>query len=221
MNKRIWRRLNSLGYGVQSPNDFYFVQHVLREKGAYYAYATLAEVAKGAGGDLPRYPEAVERLLFRVANHVHPATIVELGAGTSVLAMAMACPTAQCVAIIPGHAEGDSLRQLLAPYPHAEVKNGDEMALFEQLLAQWGGVGMLHVAHTAYYREAVQRALASNDERTVIVVEGLRDSREKQEWWHHLCEDDLTGTCYDLGNVGVVFLNRSRHKKTYWINISK
>lgn len=221
MNKMIWRRLNSAGYGVQSPNDFYFVQHVLRETGIYYAYATLSEMTKVDGISLSRYPEAIDRLLFRIANHVHPATIVELGAGASALAMAMACPTAQLVAITSNLEEGDSLQHLLASYPKAEVKKGEEMELFEQSLAQYGGTVMLHVAHTTHYREVVQRALACADDHMVIVVEGLDDSKEKLEWWHRLCEDVSTSICYDLGSLGVVFLDRSRHKKTYWINIRK
>ena len=36
-NKWIRRKRNSLGFGVQSANDFYFVQHVLREQLPYYA----------------------------------------------------------------------------------------------------------------------------------------------------------------------------------------
>lgn len=41
MNKWIRRRRNTLGYGVQSPSDFYFVQHVLREQSSYYAYEAI------------------------------------------------------------------------------------------------------------------------------------------------------------------------------------
>ena len=218
MNKRIWRTLNSLGYGVQSPNDFYFVQSVLRERAPYYAYATLDEVAESIGNSLPSYPNEVNRLLFRVANYVHPATIVELGAGTSAFALAEACPSAQCVAIIASETCEEAIgeRNIL---PHVEVKKGDEMALFEQQLAKWGGVGMVHVAHTPHYREAVMEALAYADDRTVIVVEGLRDNKEKLAWWNHLRDSAMTGTCYDLGNMGIVFLDRSRHKQVYWIKL--
>ena len=220
MNRWIWRRLNSLGYGVQSPNDFYFVQHVLREKAPYYAYATLDEMARSIGDGLPSYPDEVNRLLFRLANHVHPDTIVELGAGTSAWVMAMACPTAQCVAITPSETYGEAMSERFVS-PQIEVKKGDEMALFEQQLAKWGRVGMVHVAHTPHYREAVMEALAYADDRTVIVVGGLRDSKEKLAWWDHLRDDAMTGTCYDLGNVGIIFLDRSRYKQVYWINIRR
>ena len=219
-NRWIWRRLNSQGYGVQSPNDFYFVQHVLREKAPYYAYATLEETARSVGDGMPSYPEEVDRLLFRVANHVHPATIVELGAGTSAFALAMACPTAQCVAVTASEACAKAMDERDA-HRRVEVKKGDEMALFEQQLAKWGGVGMVHVAHTPHYREAVLETLAYADDRTVMVIGGLRESKEKLAWWNRLRDDSMTGTCYDLGNVGIVFLDRSRYKQVYWINIRK
>ena len=64
-------------------------------------------------------------------------------------------------------------------------------------------------------------ALAYADDRTVIVVGGLRDSKEKLAWWGHLRDDAMTGTCYDLGNVGIIFLDRSRYKQVYWINIRR
>jgi predicted O-methyltransferase YrrM len=221
MNKKMRRTLNSLGYGVQSPNDFYFVQSVLRERTPYYAYATLAEVAENAGKGLPHYAGAVERMLFRLANYVHPSTIVEVGAGTSALALAEACPTAQCVTITSDHERGEMLARLLTAYPHAEVKSGDEMAIFEQQLAKWGGVGMVHIAHTTHYREAVEEALDYADDNMIIIIEELRASKEKLAWWNQLRDGAMTGTCYDLGNVGIIFLDRSRYKQVYWIKLRK
>lgn len=221
MGKWMRRRLNSLGYGVQSPNDFYFVQHVLREEMPYYAYTALEEVAHSYGDRLPCYPGVVNRLLFRLANYVHPEHLVEVGAGASLMAMAMACPAARCVGITSDRACGDTLRQLLAIHPCAEVKSGDEMAVFCNLLNEMGTIGMLHIAHTTHYREIMDAALPHMADRALVVIEDIASSKEKQDWWKRQRESQERGTCYDLGNVGLLCLDHARHKENYWINLRR
>lgn len=217
--KWLRRKRNSLGYGVQSPGDFFFVQHVLREESPYYGYATLEELTKEYSTSMPCYPEATGRLLFRIANHVHPDRIVEVGAGLSVFAMAMACPSARCIAITPSSTVASAMQSLLPDYPRIEIRNADEMETFCQVLHEEGGIGLLHVAHTPYYRETVEAALPYVTDRTLMVIEGLHDSREKLDWWKELHENRQVGVCYDLDTVGLLFFDRSRHKNTYWINL--
>ena len=65
MNKWIRRKRNSHGYGVQSPSDFYFVQHVLREEMPYYGYSELQQAEGEFSTSLPRYSMSINRLLFR------------------------------------------------------------------------------------------------------------------------------------------------------------
>ena len=218
-NRWIWRRLNSWGYGVQSPNDFYFVQHVLREELPYYAYPALEELSPSGDESLPCHSSSAYRLLFRLANYAHPATIVEVGAGASIAAMAMACPTAQCVAITGGQAQGDALQQQFAKHPQIGVKNGDEMEIFRQLLREQKRIEMLHIASTDYYRETVEAALPYVNNRTLIIISGIQESREKQAWWEELKESPLTGVSYDLGNMGLLFFDKARYKVSYWITL--
>lgn len=219
MNEWLRRKRNSLGYGVQSPNDFFFVQHVLREGTPYYGYATLGKMEKTYKASIPCYPEATNRLLFRLANYVHPDMIVEVGAGLSVFAMAIACPSAQCIAITPSHTVACTMQSLLPSHPQIEIKNADEIADFAQTLHDKERIDLLHVAHTSYYREIVEKALPYTNDHTLFIIEGIRDSKEKQDWWKGLQEDRLTGISYDLGSIGLLFFNRSRHKDTYWINL--
>lgn len=221
INKWIRRRRNSWGYGVQSPSDFYFVQHVLRERTPYYAYAALEELATTCESHPPHYTCKVITLLFRLANHVHPDTIVEVGAGLSAYAMAMACPSAQSIAIAKPEACDEILQQLIARYPQVEIKRGDEMAIFTELLRKQPSLGLLHIAHTPHYREVMDAALPNVTDRTLIIIEGIRDSKEKLVWWESLQKSPLTGISYDLGSIGLLFFDRARHKNTYWINLRR
>ena len=218
-NRWIWRRLNSAGYGVQSPNDFYFVQHVLRERSPYYAYEALEALIDEYSRTIPCYPEGVCKLLFRLANHVHPSTIVEVGTSLSSLALTMACPTARMMSITSSLQCAEAMQPLMPHYPQVEIKIGDEMALFYQSLPTLSPIGILHVAHTPHYREVVDAALRHTSNHTLLIIEGIRDSKDTLAWWHHLLKSQPTGICYDLGSLGLILIDHSRHKETYWIKL--
>ncbi len=215
MNKWIRRRRNSLGFGVQSPNDFYFVQYVLREKSPYYAYVDMEQAIINLRDDLPHYSPQTNRLLFRLVNYVHPHTIVEVGtgAGLSAYVMTLACMKGHCITI-----SSDERVEIPGNQSQIIVKNGDEMAIFEELLHTLGKIELLHIAHTDNYKTVVETAFPYAGDHTLFIIEGIRDSKEKQEWWESVSarHDSIT---YDVEDVGLLFFDRSRHKDTYWIKL--
>ncbi len=220
MNKWIRRKRNSHGYGVQSPNDFFFVQHVLRGQSLYYAYTELHQsyrAAKSSHTDTPLYREEVYRMLFRLTDYVHPNAIVEVGTltGLAVCSMALARPNVPCIAIGTG-----SMDTIPLP-PQLTIKKGDEIALFGEELQRRGTIDCLHIAHTPHYREVVEMALPHVCDNTLFIIDGIHDNKEKRAWWNSLRESPLTGVCYDLGAIGLLFFDKSRYKDTYWINIKK
>ncbi len=215
----IRRIRNSLGYGVQSPSGFYFVQHVLREQSPYYSYTDIEQMNKKYGTCLPSYSDTTNKLLFRLANHVHPDTIIEVGAGLSAFAMAKACPSAQCIAITSSSTCNKAMQPLLSNHPRVEVKSGDEMALFCDFVHKAGEIELLHIAHTEHYQEIIAATLPYVTDRTLLVIEDIRASKAKHDWWEKVQESHPWGISYDLGSIGLLFFDRSRHKETYWINL--
>ncbi len=67
------------GYGVHSPSAYAFLRGVVYEGGEYYAYERLNRLHPWWQRWLLRYPITCRRLLFRLANEVHPATIAITG----------------------------------------------------------------------------------------------------------------------------------------------
>ena len=223
INEWIRRKCNSHGYGVQSPNDFHFVQHVLREKSVYYAYAELHKSLDALPSHLPHYPEHIYRLLFRLANHATPKMMVEVGtgAGLSAQALAMARPSGQCITIAPSSKHAKEAATLLAHHPQVTTLIGDEMVLFEQVLQDIGTIELLHIGHTSRYREVVECALRHVNNASLFIIEGLCDDADKQAWWRSLQENHDTGVSYDTGSVGILFFDKTRYKQTYWVNLRK
>ena len=199
MNKWIRRRRNTLGYGVQSPSDFYFVRHVLRETLPYYAYEALHEAVGTHDTSCTPRDEAVLRLLFRLANHVRPATILHVGCDTPLIAysMQLACPKARVIGIA-----GDGGHDQL-----------------EEALQVLGTVELMHIAHTHHYRELVQQAMPHMRSKTLLIMEGIDIDKAKHAWWEELRQSPLTGVSYDLGSMGLLFFDKNRYKDTYWVSM--
>ena len=224
INKWIRRKRNSLGFGVQSPNDFYFVQHVLREKLAYYGYDALHQLMD-TPTCLPHYPEKINRLLLRLANHIQPQTIVEIGtgAGFSACAMSMGSTASECITI-DGKVDQELLEKrniLLANYPQITAINGDELELFNHILQSKGRVELLHIAHTTYYKEAVDLALPYIGDSALFIIEDIDRDEAKQHWWESLQKHTQTCISYDLKSIGLLFFDKARYHNSYWINLRK
>ena len=204
MNKWIRRKRNTLGYGVQSPSDFYFVRHVLRGKSPYYAYAELHEAVKRSSTkNAP--DEELCRLLFRLTDYVHPEVILQVGTAPELAAysMALARPTARHIAIDAGK------------------KGDDEVRTFAQTIQETAQIELLHVARTPYYKDIVTLALPHVCNKTLFIIEGIRESKEKRMWWKGLQQSPLTGVSYDLGTMGLLFFDKTRYKDAYWVAMRK
>lgn len=219
VNNWIRRKRNSLGFGVQSPNDFYFVQNVLREKMHYYGYRDLRDLQRSTASSAGSYPEEINRLLFRLANYAHPEVIVEVGTGSglSACAMAIAHFFGQCITI----SERGGIDDVVSAFSQIVVEEGDEVDCFCQIANRLGTIEMLHVAHTEHYQEVVDYALKHVCDRTLFVIEGIRDSKEKLDWWKSLQSCKPVSVSYDIGNLGLLFFDKHRHKTAYWVNLAE
>lgn len=69
---RLLRCFRSMGFGVQSPNDYRFIRYVINEHYPYYAYDTLKSELDNAS----KRQHKIGRLLFRIANYKQADTIV-------------------------------------------------------------------------------------------------------------------------------------------------
>lgn len=80
---RRWRWLKRFrhrrGYGVHSPFAFQFITYVIYERGTYYAYADLRKKHGCAAYLWNGHEVRCRKLLFRLANFVHPKQLLLCG----------------------------------------------------------------------------------------------------------------------------------------------
>lgn len=53
---------------------------------------------------------------------------------------------------------------------------------------------------------------------TLLVVLGIHATRQARQRWQSIVDDDSTGVTFDLYHCGVVFFDKSKHKRQYVVN---
>lgn len=200
---RLWiwckRFRHRCGYGVHSPADFFLITSVIYETHPYYAYRLLEQ--RRFTRFLPHYRKKVNRLLFRLVNHLQPSTLLEVGIGNgaSIGYMRAACRSMESFTI-KGRDREKTLQQL------------------DDRLKQVGTLDCLHIAYTPYYKEVFERALSHVGPHSCFIVGGIHREKARNEWWKQVVTNEEVGITFDLYDIGLVFFDKARYKQHYIVN---
>ena len=209
------------GYGVHSPFAFRLITDVVYERLPYYAYDELKRLRRSLPKGARMYPERVDRLLFRLVNHLSPQRVVEVGtgAGLSLCYLAAARADTQCVSL-PGDDASDVMCEMVDRCKNASVVEGPLMETLHRELQIASESTFLHIAHTENFSLVLEKFLSNGGEKMCVVIEGIYDSQAKREWWKQIVADERTGVTFDLYDVGFVFFDHSKNKQHYVVNFS-
>lgn len=228
------------GHGIHSPFVFDLVTAVLNDRRPYPEYGPVetlhgrlrsdtslmkiedmgAGSASGADStrsirDIVRYsakPSRLGRLLFRIARHYRPSTILELGTslGLSTIRLAAGAPGARVYtmegAAALAAAAGENLRSLGLD-ARIVIGNFDD-----ELAPLLGGIGSVDLAFidgnhryepTMRYFEAVFRHASSS---AVLIFDDIHWSAEMEKAWEAIRKDSRVLLTVDLFFIGFVFI---------------
>lgn len=79
-------------------------------------------------------------------------------------------------------------------------------------------IELLRVAVDACDQTMVSRVLDRVDERSVVLVEGIRRSKKAKAVWKAIYGHEKVGVSFDLHDVGILFFDPKRYKQHYIIN---
>lgn len=204
---------------MHSPFAFGLITDVVYERLPYYAYDELKEVRRSLPKGARIYPERVDRLLFRLVNHLCPQRVVEVGtgAGLSLCYLATGRANTQCVSL-PGDDASDVMYEMVDRCKNASVVEGPLMETLQHELQIVSGSTFLHIAHTEDFSLVFEKFLSNGGEKMCVVIEGIYDTRAKNEWWEQVVADERTGITFDLYEVGIVFFDHTKNKQHYVVN---
>lgn len=233
---------NSKGHGIHSPFVFDLVTRVLRDSQHYPCYDSIESARKlllqdhsmlevadfGAGSSVlsshMRKVSAIARtslknrkfaqLLYRIARHYHPLTVVELGTSlgitTSYLASAHsdakiytfegASQVAQRARTVFSQLELDRIRLIEGDFTNTLVSELNSLAQVDLAFVD----GNHRKDPTLQYYSLLK---AKSAPRSVLIFDDIHWSREMEQAWGKIQGDPDVKLTIDLFFIGMVFFN--------------
>lgn len=191
-NPIIWfRRIrHRKGYGVHSPFAFQLITGVIYERTPYYAFTDLDRLHTWLERKLNLYPVQCHRLLFRLANYIHPSSFL---------------------VVAPTNHEAAYIRAAL---PSATITITNSLTIASHLKnGQWPAAFVGHSCLSSAL--TLSRTMPADG---MLVVEGIHQDKTSLQLWHDLQNDPHTGITFDLYTYGICFYDLSRHKQHYIVN---
>ena len=157
-------------------------------------------------------PRRLGQLLFRIARHYQPATVLELGTslGLSTAYLATGAPAAHVISIEGSasirEAAAENLRSLgLAP----ELVQGNFDEVLEPLLSRIGPVGLAFVDGNHRYEPTLRyfhSLMAQMSAPAVLIFDDIHWSADMERAWAAIRVDSRVYMTIDLFFIGLVFL---------------
>ena len=231
---------NGKGHGIHSPFVFDFVTRVMNDRGPYPAWAAIEELRgrllrddrlvriedMGAGSafagarmrkisDIARRaakPPRLGQLLFRIAHHYQPATVLELGTslGLSTAYLATGAPGARVISMEgSGEIIKTAAENLRSVGVDAELIQGNFDVLLDPLLSRVGPVGLAFVDGNHRYEPTLRyfhSLMAHMSAPAVLIFDDIHWSADMERAWAEIRADLRVYMTIDLFFIGLVFL---------------
>lgn len=206
------RLRHNRGFGVQSPSAFFFVTQVLKERLPYYAYKDIDRIAQESGV----HSKKKCRRLFRIANYLHPKSIIAIGeeAATPLCAIAAAVSTAKITFITSKAATASVAEEHLASRVNKRLC-GDALELLQECLKENAPLRLLFIGKDCDITSTLQTALQHADERTAIIADGIHRNPERLKQWQEAVDSPRTIVTYDLYSMGLLLFDNKKQKQHY------
>ncbi len=245
------KAFHSKGHGVHSPFVYDLISEVLNDRGQYYYYPIIeglrerlllsreridvedmgAGSATGAGStrsvrSIARKaakPRRIGQLLFRLANHYQPATMLELGTslGLSTAYLAAGNLNATVISVEGSPAITSRARQNFESIglKNIRVVEGNFDQVLPAVIPQYTPFDLVYVdgnhrlEPTLRYFEQLLPAMSPH---SVLIFDDIHWSPEMEKAWEKITADNRVMLSIDLFFIGLVFIDPSFKVKQHF-----
>lgn len=242
---------NRKGHGIHSPFVFDFIRNVLNDRRSFYAYSQIESLRQellnnkniievedfGAGSvssktknrlvsDIARHAaknKKLAQLLFRMAAHYQPNTMIELGTslGISSAYLASACPKAKLYSLEGAGAiadiAGKNFQSLNLKNIQLTIGNFDDVL---PVILQ--GIGKIDLAFIDgnhrkrptidYFNQLLDRSSATS----IFIFDDIHWSEEMEQAWDIVKLNERVTLTIDLFFIGLVFFREDFKAKQHF-----
>lgn len=208
------------GFGVHSPYIFSFIQHVLREKHPYQAFAKIEFLRKELPAKNGSLNPKLAQIIFRIINRYKFKKLLELGTGMGVETMYMASVASEntCISIeenidivgLPQH-NFEKLKLKNTQFIHANIEKE-----LSQILSTQGKQDFILI-HANRIKGSLMshllQCLAYVNENAMIVITNIHANPQVETVWQQIQEQ--VNASLDIYHMGIIFMNPTLCKKQY------
>lgn len=223
------------GHGVHSPYVFNLITGVIEERRHYYCYAKLHRVRRTlrrdksavrygnrettVGSVLEKYcfSEREDRLLFRLANHFKPRTILVAGSDFGLLPLYLTAYSrdTRCTVLEREPTVAAVARQVTGSHAEAviEVTEKADAGYFD-FIVRGKAVGGKKASADELFG-VFKSYLQYVKEESVMIIPQINESPAHKQAWRMICNHPEVTVSIDLYSLGMVMFYPKLHRRTY------
>lgn len=183
------------GFGIQSPFAYHFICDVINGNGEYYAFRELRAERRGLYQSACGNSLKMDKLLFRLANFAHPATIFAPEQGMFIGRRYLS--------------EGCTSATLYVFRDSGDLRN---------TLSLVKTVGLLYLDSTLDYANIFKLAFPFLSAQSLVIIKGIHHNSDVRRWWESLKEDPRIVLSFDIFDAGILLFDHNYVKQNYIVN---
>lgn len=192
----VWltRTTHCRGFGIQSPNDYWFACNVVNDHKAYKEYERLSSTHRCTNP----IEQKLHRLNFRIARWLKPQVCLNCTSESDIRATYIA-----------------------AGNPETKVINTPcdrNKATITEAINNTGSVDMACLSTETISMDDIEKIMKKCNQHSVMIAEGIKRNKTCRDKWKKIVNSESTGITFDLYYCGIAFFDTSRYKQNYIIN---
>ena len=164
-------------------------------------------------------------LLLRLTNYFKPKTILQIGGTTdiSMLYLSSYATGLKCVVVEKSPEMASAARLVLETHNHTgiDLRTGDYKEVLPNVLAELPQPDFVFLNPVKDMKEneyAFNQCLRRLHNESVLVVRGIKASRDMRMFWKAVREREEVTVTIDLYSMGIIFFNKKLYKRNYIVS---
>lgn len=169
-------------------------------------------------------PKKFGQLLFRMVNHFRPKTILELGTSLGITTSYLATANHEAE-VITMEGSPEIAKQALRQFQYIGINNIDQIVgnfddNLSKVLAKNKNLDFVFIDGNHRFEPTIRyfNMMKPNlHEHSVVVFDDIHWSKEMEQAWKAIQQDEMVTLTIDLFFIGIVFFRKEQKKKQHFI----
>lgn len=164
-------------------------------------------------------------LLMRITNYFKPKRIVQIGCRTGFSTLHLSSYASDIQTLV--FEENEDMRRFCQlvfdkhKARHISLISGRYQEKLPAVLSALGSIDLVFLeTHNSIETNlfAIEQCLPHLHRQSILIVSGIKTTKEKEQFWKQLCARSETGVCVDVYEFGIIFFDKKIYKRNYIVS---